>query len=108
MKWNRREIMTRAWAIFRKYLIKFSEALHRAWLCAKAEPINAQRIRDAQAAAGIYEPVNTWAGWRDQGREVKHGSKAVFGTDLIYGSRGDDQTYKARFFTLSQTEEVLQ
>lgn len=108
MKWDKREIMTRAWAICRKYLVSFAEALHRAWLCAKAVVINERRIEAAKAAAGITEPVNTWAGWRDAGREVKHGSKAVFGADLIYGSRGDNQIYKARFFTLSQTEEVTQ
>lgn len=103
---SKRDIMTTAWRIFRKYLVTFSEALHRAWLCAKAAVINEQRITEAREAAGITEPVNTWAGWRQQGREVKHGSKAVFGTDLIYGSKGDGQFYKARFFTLSQTEEV--
>ena len=106
MKWNLKEIMTAAWAIFRKAAVTFSEALHRAWLCAKAEPINRERIEAARTAAGISEECRTWAGWRDAGREVTHGSKAVFGVDLIYGSRGDGAIYKARFFTLSQTQEV--
>lgn len=104
MNYNLSEIMTRAWVIFRKQMVSFSEALHRAWICAKAESVNAERIAAAKAAAGIAETVNTWSGWKAQGREVIHGSKAVFGVDLIYGSRGDGAIYKARFFKLSQTE----
>ena len=103
MKWNLREIMTRAWIIFRKHLVSFSEALYRAWLSAKAEPVNAAIIEAAKAAAGITEAVNTWSGWRSEGREVIHGSKHLFGCDLIYGSHGDGAIYKARFFGLSQT-----
>lgn len=99
----KREVMTRAWMIFRKAAVSFSEALHRAWVSVKAEPINAQRIEAARAAAGITEVVNTWAGWKALGREVIHGSKAVFGVDLIYGSKGDGAIYRARFFTESQT-----
>ena len=104
MRYNLRDIMSRAWAIFRKSAVTFAEALHRAWVSVKAEPINAQRIEAARAAAGITEAVNTWAGWKAAGREVIHGSKALFGADLIWGSRGDGAIYKARFFGLSQTE----
>lgn len=103
MKYNLRSIMTRAWAIFRKAGVTFSEALHRAWLGAKAEPINAARITAAAYAAGVSETVNTWAGWRALGRDVIHGSKALFQTVLIYGSHGDGATYKASFFAESQT-----
>ena len=106
-RYNLSRIMTAAWRIFRKYAICFSEALHRAWLSEKAEPINAERIEKAKAEAGISEAVNTWAGWKAEGREVLHGSKAVFGVDLIHGSRGDGAIYKARFFTLSQTAEAI-
>lgn len=106
MKYNLSKIMTKAWAIFRKNEITFAEALHRAWNSAKAEPVNQARIEAAKAAAGILEPVNTWAGWRAQGFTVKHGSKALFGTDLIHGSKGDGAEYKARFFGRSQVEAV--
>lgn len=44
MKYNLSKIMLKAWEIYRKYNIKFSEALHRAWLSAKAEEVNAKRI----------------------------------------------------------------
>ena len=103
MKYDLRAIMTRAWSIFRKAAVSFSEALHRAWLSAKAEPINAARIEAAKAEAGVSEAVNTWAGWKAAGREVIHGSKALFQAVLIYGSRGDGATYRGSFFGLSQT-----
>ena len=40
------------------------------------------------------------------GYEVIHGSKALFGADLIWGSKGDGAIYKARFFGRSQVQEV--
>ena len=101
---NLREIMLRAWRLYREHAdMTFAEALHRSWLSAKAEPVNAERIETAKVAAGISEEVNTWSGWKKLGREVIHGSKALFGCDLIWGSRGDGATYKARFFSISQT-----
>jgi hypothetical protein len=104
MKWNLRKIMLRAWELYRKGEITFAEALHRAWLVAKAEPVNAARVEDAKAAAGITEEVKTWSGWRDAGFEVIHGSKALFGVSLIWGSKGDGAEYKASFFGLSQVQ----
>ena len=95
MKYDLREIMTHAWRIFRKAAMSFSEALHRAWLSAKADPINAARIEAARTAAGVSEAVNTWAGWKARGREV------------IHGSRGDGATYTGSFFAESQTQEVV-
>lgn len=103
MKYNLRNIMHHAWRIFRKHVLSFAEALHRAWLSAKARPINDLRIREAAASAGITEPVNTWSGWKSLGREVIHGMKSLFTVSLIYGSRGDGQTYRASFFAESQT-----
>lgn len=104
MKYNLSKIMKKAWELFRKQEITFAEALHRSWLSAKAEPINAARIEDAKAAAGIEEETNTWAGWKALGYEVIHGSKALFGCELIYGSKGDGAIYKARFFGASQVQ----
>lgn len=104
MKYNLSKIMRKAWELFRKQEITFAEALHRSWLSAKAEPINAARIEDAKAAAGIEEETNTWAGWKALGYEVIHGSKALFGCELIYGSKGDGAIYKARFFGASQVQ----
>ncbi len=105
-KWDLWAIMTRAWKIWRKGGLTFGEALHRAWESAKAAPVNAQRIAEAKAAAGIAEDTNTWSDWKTEGFEVIHGGKALFGADLIYASRGDGAIYKARFFGRSQVQTV--
>lgn len=104
-KINLTQLMTRAWTIYRKARgITFGEALHRSWLAEKAAPVNAARIEAAKAAAGITETTNTWAGWKALGYEVIHGSKALFGVTLIWGSRGDGAEYAARFFGASQVQ----
>lgn len=105
-KYDLSHIMKRAWKLFRKAEITFSEALHRAWLSAKAVEINQRRIENAKAAAGVTEETNTWSGWKQLGYEVIHGSRALFGTDLLWGSRGDGAVYKARFFGASQVHEI--
>lgn len=104
-----RGIMTRAWEIFRKAEnISFGEALHRAWISFKAKAENAARILEAKAAAGITEETKTWSDWKKAGYQVIHGMKALFGCDLIWGSRGDGETYKARFFGRSQVEPITE
>lgn len=107
MAWDLKGIMSRAWRLFRANgEISFREALHRSWMSEKAVSVNAARIEAAKVEAGISEEVRTWSGWKEIGREVIHGSKALFGCDLIWGSRGDGKVYKARFFGLSQTAEI--
>lgn len=107
MKYNLRAIMLRAWRLYREGKgLSFGECLHRAWISEKAQPVNAARIEAAKAAAGISEACNTWAGWKKAGFEVIHGSKALFGADLIHGSRGDGAVYKARFFGASQVQAI--
>lgn len=106
-KFNQRSIMLKAWELFRKATdLTFGECLHRAWLSAKAMEVNEARIKQAKAAAGIEEETNTWDGWKQLGYEVIHGSKALFGCDLIWGGKGDGAIYKARFFGRSQVQEV--
>lgn len=107
MKYNLSKIMLKAWQIFRKKKeIGFPEALHRAWLSAKAEETNAKRIQQSKADAGIQEEVNTWAGWKQKGYEVMHGAKALFRCSLIWDSRGDGAIYNASFFGLSQVQNI--
>ncbi len=109
MKYNLRKIMLRAWKVYRQNKekgISFAESLHRAWLSAKAEEVNAKRIETAKQAAGITEETNTWAGWKTLGYEVINGSKALFGATLIWGSKGDGAEYKARFFGASQVQAM--
>lgn len=106
-KFDLRAIMTRAWKLFRKFSdLPFGECLHRAWLSAKAEEVNTKRIEAAKLAAGVTEETNTWNGWKQLGYEVIHGSKALFGTELIWGSKGDGAIYKARFFGRSQVQAL--
>lgn len=107
MKYNLRTIMLRAWKNYRKYTeLSFAECLHRAWITAKAEELNVKRIERAKTVAGIIEETNTWSGWKKLGYEVIHGNKALFGTELIWGSKGDGAIYKARFFGRSQVQEI--
>ena len=107
MKYNLKSIMTRAWKLFRKFSdLPFGECLHRAWLSAKAEEVNAKRIEVAKQAAGVTEETYTWKGWKQLGYEVIHGSKALFGAELIWGSKGDGAIYKARFFGRSQVQAL--
>lgn len=107
MKYNLSKIMLRAWKNYRENKkLSFRECLHRAWLSEKAKKVNAKRIEDAKAAAGIDEEINTWSAWKRLGYEVIHGSKALFGADLIWGSKGDVKTYKARFFGRSQVRKL--
>lgn len=101
-----REIMLAAWRNYRRGGLPFSEALHRAWISAKARPINEARIEAARIAAGITEEARTWSDWKAAGYEVIHGSKALFGCELIWGSRGDGAAYKARFFGASQVQPI--
>ena len=97
-------IMQAAWRLSNSNDLPFAECLHRAWISAKARPINEQRITEAKQQAGITEKTDTWAGWKASGFEVIHGSKALFGCDLIWGSKGDGAIYKARFFGQSQVQ----
>lgn len=106
MKYDLSKIMHKAWTLFRKLGLSFSQCLHRAWAAAKAEPVNNARITEAKAAAGVTEETNTWSGWRELCYEVVHGSKALFGADLIWAAKGDGATYKARFFGASQVRAV--
>ena len=106
MTYNLHEIMCKAWKLYRKGVAAFAECLHRAWSSAKAEPINAQRIEEAQQSAGVTEQVNTWTGWKAAGYEVVHGSKSLFQAVLIHASKGDTATYRASFFGRSQVQPM--
>lgn len=51
-------------------------------------------------------PHKRWVGWKKLGYEVIHGSKALFGCSLIWGSKGDGASYNASFFGRSQVQAV--
>lgn len=105
-KYDLSKLMKQAWTLYRKLQLSFSECLHRAWISAKARPINENRIAKAKAAAGIIEETATWSDWKKNGYEVRHGSKALFNVSLIWGSKGDGKTYTASFFGASQVEPI--
>ena len=107
-KYDLSQIMTRAWQLYRKGVAAFAECLHRAWMAAKAAPINAQRIEESRQAFGVTEEVHTWADWHKLGFEVVHGSRCLFQCPLIQASKGDGQTYKASFFGVSQVQPLAQ
>ncbi len=106
MKYNLSRIMSRAWQLFRRYSISFSEALHRAWISAKAVSVNQDRIAKAKELAGVTEEVRTYSAWRENGYKVIHGEKSLFSVALIWESRGDGAEYRANFFGLSQVEAM--
>ena len=64
------------------------------------------KMRSRQQESGITEETNTFVKWKELGYKVVHGSKALFGCSLIWGSRGDGATYKASFFGKSQVEAI--
>ena len=106
MKYNLSKIMLAAWHNYRKGGITFGEALHRAWLSAKAEPINAELVELAKAAAGISEEVHSWAGWQRLGYMVQHGSKCLFQTVVIDAAKGDGKTKVKSYFGASQVQPI--
>ena len=70
-KYNLRQIMRAAWKLYRKGVQRFAVALRLAWANAKVHNV-------AKAESGISEETNTWAGWRDLGYGVAHGSTALY------------------------------
>ena len=98
--------MHKAWTIFHKYGIRFSEALHRAWNSAKAQAVNAARIEAAKAAAGCREDARTWKDWQNIGYKVKTGEKALYKALLVWASKGDGAEYTASFFGRSQVQPL--
>ncbi len=86
-KYDLSQIMSRAWQLYRKGVAAFAECLHRAWMAAKAAPINAQRIEESRQAFGVTEEVHTWADWRKLGFEVVHGSRCLFQCLLIHATK---------------------
>ena len=98
MKYNLSQIMSAAWRIFRKGVQSFAAALRMAWANAKAH-------NEAKAAAGITEETHTWAGWRDLGYEVTHGSTALYKAVLSDPATKSGTRIKA-YFGASQVQPI--
>ncbi len=110
MKYNLSRIMKRAHELFKKFkkAVNFAECLRRSWASEKAKPINAARIAEAKAAAGLPADadIDTHHGWTQRGFTVEHGSKCRFQATLIHASKGIGKTYIASFFTADQVQPI--
>lgn len=84
---------------------RLARGCKRLYLKIMAMPDGEAKL-DAAWAAGVAEPVNTWAGWKAAGYMVEHGAKALFQAVLIHSSKGDGQTYRASFFGASQVQPL--
>ena len=97
-KYDLSSIMNTAWRIFRKGVQSFAVALRMAWANAKAH-------NEAKAEAGITEETHTWAGWRDLGYEVAHGSTALYKAILSDPATKSGTRIKA-YFGASQVQPI--
>ena len=88
-KFDLSAIMRKAWKLYRKGVAAFSECLHRAWNSAKAEPINAQRIEEAQQAAGACEHMGRLESRRVHGRAWRKSSVSGGAYPQQQGGRPD-------------------
>lgn len=96
--YNLKNIMNKAWNLFRANFGTFSDCLKQAWEEAK-ELVSAVKIIGAE--------VRTWFGWKQMGFEVMHGSKAVFQRTIA------DTTTKSgyrvvSYFTRSQVAPIAE
>ena len=87
-KFDLSAIMCKAWKLYRKGVGSFAEALHRAWNSAKAAPINAQRIEEAQQAAGVAEPVTHGQDGKPPGTWWSMAQRLCFRRCLSTAARG--------------------
>lgn len=98
MKYNLSQIMRAAWRFFRKGVQTFTQALRLAWANAKAHSA-------AKAAAGITEETHSWSGWRQQGHEVVHGSKAMYKV-VLADPATKSGTRLVSYFGTSQVQSI--
>lgn len=104
-----KEIMTRAWKLYRTPSYKvasFSEALSWSWAVAKYEDENDFIIEKGIADSGVTEPVKTWYAWKDSGRMVIHESKCLFQVTIHDEAHGKGKMRILSYFGLSQTEPL--
>ena len=98
MRYDTRAVMQEAWTFYRKGIQDFAQALSMAWN-------NAKTRREAKETAGITEQTHTWAGWRDQGYEVKHESTALYKATL-HDPSTKSRTRLTCYFGLSQVQPI--
>lgn len=96
MKYNRRNVMTKAHKLFRDGRYgTFANCLTLAWADEKA----------VVAVREQFGEVRTWFGWTTVGREVWHGEHAVVKV-IVNDPTTKTGTRKLPFFTFEQTCEL--
>lgn len=98
MRYNLSAIMSEAWRHYRAGAGCFAHCLRMAWH-------NAKRTALAKESAGVTEDAATWYGWKLQGFEVIHGSKATFKVNhLDPSTKSGGRT--VCYFTRSQVQPI--
>lgn len=96
--YNFRNIMKKAWTLFKATTKTFGECLKQAWAEAKA-------FANAIKAHMIEEEVHTWYGWKELGYEVIHESKNVFQI-TVADTKTKSGTRVLSYFTKSQVQAI--
>ena len=97
-KFNKREIMKRAWDFVKKAGYTLSTALKLAWA-------NAKKLIREIIESGIQERMLTYMGWQNVGKEVIHGQKTVLQVVLPDPTKAKGRTILS-YFTESQVTEL--
>lgn len=103
MKYNMSVLMSKAWSLYRKAKMSFSEALKLAWRWLKVQAANAEIVKAAIEAAGIDQETHTWAGWQSLGRMVIHTEQAVLKVTVADPTTRKGTRVKS-YFTYEQTQ----
>lgn len=101
----KRKVMYKAWSLFRRFKMTFSEALRMAWAWLKVQAENAAKVKAEAEELGIDEEYHTWAGWQALGRMVKHGESWMFRV-MVKDPTTKSGTRVQPFFTYGQTEVI--
>lgn len=96
--YNKANIMSKAWSLFKATTKTFADCLRQAWADAKAY---VKAIKENL----IEEEVHTWFGWKELGYEVIHESKNVFQI-TVADPKTKSGTRVLSFFTKSQVQPM--
>lgn len=97
-KYNMSSIMRAAWKLFRKGVASFGLALRLAWA-------NAKLHKMVKENAQVTEVTHTWAGWKAQGYEVRHGSAALY--KVVIADPATKTGYRTKsYFGASQVQPI--
>ncbi len=107
MRYNLSKIMLKAWKITarQKASILLKHFIELGYLLRQKKSMQREsKLQNRQQESPSR--LITFTKWKEAGYKVIHGSKALFGAVLIWGSRGDGAEYKASFFGKSQVEPI--